>query len=257
MESATGDGFGRGWSRWKAGARPHPMVQVGLPGTACRGESSGQKRRPELGSSGSGALVRARANGAASSLPGDAVSMLVLLRRAGEVGSAGLAGHGGGGARELVGQRLEGERDKGRRGKTLQASQRIFWCGRRARGGPVAGESTTAAVKAEDEDGDGGDAAGLLRSRASVCSSTESWRSSWWCWLGGWWLIAMATTMACSRAHGKRGRGSQRRGERGEALGVSVASRGCRGGCHREAGGGGLCVRACARATSPLPTCRG
>ena len=67
--------------------------------------------------------------------------MLVLLRRAGEVGSAGLAGHGGGGARELVGQRLEGERDKGRRGKRLQASQRIFWCGRRARGGPNGDES--------------------------------------------------------------------------------------------------------------------
>ena len=55
------------------------------------------------------------------SLPGDAVSMLVLLRRAGEVGSAGLAGHGGGGARELVEQWLEGERDKGRRGKDCRS----------------------------------------------------------------------------------------------------------------------------------------
>ena len=55
-------------------------------------------------------------------LPGDAVSMLVLLRRTGEVGSVGLAGHCGGGARELAGQRLEGERDKGRRGKRLQGS---------------------------------------------------------------------------------------------------------------------------------------
>ena len=104
------------------------------------------RARRSSGSSGCGVSVRARANGAASSLPGDAVSMLVLLRRAGEVGSAGLAGHGGGGARELAGQWLEGERDKGRRGKRLQASHRIFWCGQRARGGPVAGESTTAVV---------------------------------------------------------------------------------------------------------------
>ena len=142
---------------------------------ACPGDGGGQKRRPELGSSGSGALVRARANGAASSLPGDAVSMLVLLRRAGEVGSAGLAGHGGG-ARELVGQRLEGERDKGRRGKRLQASQRIFWCGRRARGGPVAGESTTAAVRAEDEDGDFAVQCGLLWSHASSWRPSRVWQ---------------------------------------------------------------------------------
>ena len=40
---------------------------------------------------------------------------------------------------------------------------------------------------------------------------------------------------------GARGGGAVQRewGERGEALGVSVASRGCRGGCHGEAGGGG------------------
>ena len=197
--------------------------------------------------------MQARANGAASLLPGDAVSMLVLLRRAGEVGSAGLAGHGGGGARELVEQWLEGERDKRRRGKRLQVSQLIFWCGRRARGGPVAGESTTAAVRAEDEDGDGGDAAGLLRSRASVCSSTESWRSSWWRWLGGWWPIATAT--ARSRAHGKRGRGSQRRGENEGRLWASPWR-------HEDVGEAATAKQeveasACARATSPLPTGRG
>ena len=46
---------------------------------------------------------------------------------------------------------------------------------------------------------------------------------------------------------GARGGGAVQREweERGEALGVSVVSRGCRGGCHRKAGGGGLRVRAC------------
>ena len=104
----------------------------------------------------------------------------------------------------------------------------------------------------EDEAGD--DVAGLPWSHASVCSSTASWWSSSPCWLGGWWPMAMATATACSR--GSQGREGKREpeeggavqrewGERGEALGVSVASRGCRGGCHGEAGGGGLRVCAC------------
>ena len=98
----------------------------------------------------------------------------------------------------------------------------------------------------EDEAGD--DVAGLPWSHASVCSSTASWWSSSPCWLGGWWPMATATATACSR--GSQGREGKREpeeggavqrewGERGEALGVSVASRGCRGGCHGEAGGGG------------------
>ena len=57
------------------------------------------------------------------------MSMLVLLRREGEVGSAGLAGHGGGGARELVGQWLEGERDKGRWVKDCRSHNRSSGAG--------------------------------------------------------------------------------------------------------------------------------
>ena len=131
-------------------------------------------------------------------------------------------------------------------------------CRRRARGRQGrsgSSESTTAAVSVEDEDGDGGDAAGLLRSRASVCSSTESWRSSWWRWLGGWWPIATAMATARSRAHRKRGRGSQRRGENKGRLWASP--------WRREDVGEAATAKqeveasACARATSPLPTGRG
>ena len=56
------------------------------------------------------------------------------------------------------------------------------------------------------------------------------------------WVVAYSqgeSDDALSGSREERKREPEEGGERGEALGVSVASRGCRGGCHREAGGGG------------------
>ena len=66
-------------------------------------------------------------------------------------------------------------------------------------------------------------------------------------WAGGGLWPRLRRGRALGAHREERGRGSQRRGERsrgsgeneGMALGVSVASRGFRGGCHDEAGGGG------------------
>ena len=108
-----------------------------------------------------------------------------------------------------------------------------------------------------------GGAPGLFRSCGSVRGLATRCRSSGARRRGEGVAVVMGTaTMAassarwCAREGNRRGNGVQG-GERGGAggEGVSVASRGSRGGCHGEAGGGRRSSGA--RHASPLPTGRG
>ena len=144
------------------------------------------------------------------------------------------------------------------RGKQHRSSQRVQWWPRRARGG----------TGADEFDEDGRRVRGRRRRRWRRCGTS-----------GASWLVeeveggpaelpgaSVRLGVAGGHGYGDDGgelrsvlcaRGKQRRewgpgGERGGAggEGVSVASRGSRGGCHGEAGGGGLRVRACVRCPS-------
>ena len=79
----------------------------------------------------------------------DLESTRVLWRRAEELGSARLAGHGDGRSSMLVGRRLEGAGNSGKRGKRSRSSQRLGGEAQRGRGGAGASESTAAVVGAK------------------------------------------------------------------------------------------------------------
>ena len=101
-------------------------------------------------------------------VPGDEVSMLVTLGRAEELRNMELVGHGGDRSSGLAGTAANGREQRGEHGGKKQELT--------ARPAVVsAGSGTTgkrrivrpAAAKAEDGDGDGGDAAGLPGSSSS------------------------------------------------------------------------------------------
>ena len=76
------------------------------------------------------------------SAPESMVSRRVLLGRAEELGSAGLAGHGDGRSSVSWGRRLTGENGGGEKGGRSRSSQRVRGGGQQARGRSGGGEST-------------------------------------------------------------------------------------------------------------------
>ena len=99
------------------------------------------RRRPEFGVGEDDAAVHGRRSWCMRSAPESMVSRRVLLGRAEELGSAGLAGHGDGRSSVSRGRRLTGENGGGEKGGRSRSSQRVRGGGQQARGRSGGGES--------------------------------------------------------------------------------------------------------------------